>query len=195
MAASRARTHSCARVRSSLVSRTSARTDLGFTRDRHLRCASRVNPTCVRAKIRDPGATRRISRAVDATVGINAGPPFVRMVAEAGRICAHRWRFRLAIARRMAHNPRPAPIFGIGGRETGRAPVELKGVPMSTGNKYHAYARACLRWAASVQTEEQRKQLLTLASDWTRSALELEGVSVPLKPAPKTEEDSCARQS
>jgi hypothetical protein len=39
-------------------------------------------------------------------------------------ICAHRWRFRLAIAGRMAHNSRPAPIFGIGGRETGRAPVE-----------------------------------------------------------------------
>ena len=55
---------------------------------------------------------------------------------------------------------------------------------MSTVNDYHTYARDCLRWAARARTEEQRKQLLSLARDWTESALGLEGVSVP--PAPPT---------
>jgi hypothetical protein len=53
---------------------------------------------------------------------------------------------------------------------------------MSTVNEYHTYARDCLRWAARARTEQQRKQLLSLARDWTQSALGLEGVSVP--PAP-----------
>lgn len=65
---------------------------------------------------------------------------------------------------------------------------------MSTIDEYHTCARDCLRWAARAQTEEQRKQLLTLAGDWTQSALGLEGVSVPPAPA-QTEEDSCAKQS
>ena len=53
---------------------------------------------------------------------------------------------------------------------------------MSTVNEYHTYARDCLRWAARARTEEQRKRLLSLARDWTQSALGLEGVAVP--PAP-----------
>jgi hypothetical protein len=53
---------------------------------------------------------------------------------------------------------------------------------MSTVNEYHTYARDCLRWAARARTEEQRERLLSLARDWTQSALGLEGVSVP--PAP-----------
>ena len=41
------------------VSRTSARTDLGFTRDRHLKMRKSGEPDLrARAKIRDPGATR-----------------------------------------------------------------------------------------------------------------------------------------
>jgi len=41
---------------SSLVSRTSERTDLGFTRDRHLKMRKSGKPDLrVRAKIRDPG--------------------------------------------------------------------------------------------------------------------------------------------
>ena len=50
---------------------------------------------------------------------------------------------------------------------------------MSTVNEYHTYARDCLRWAARARTEEQRSQFLTLAHDWTQSALGLEGVTVP----------------
>ena len=64
---------------------------------------------------------------------------------------------------------------------------------MSTIDEYHTYAHDCLRWAATAQTEEQRNQLLTLADDWTQSALGLEGVFVPPAPA-QTEEDSCAKQ-
>ena len=51
-----------------------------------------------------------------------------------------------------------------------------KGVLMSTVNEYHAYARDCLRWAARAQTEEQRRQFLSLASDWTHAAAGLQGV-------------------
>ena len=40
--------------RSALVFRTSERTDLGFTRDRHFKMRSRVNPTCVWARDWDP---------------------------------------------------------------------------------------------------------------------------------------------
>ena len=47
---------------------------------------------------------------------------------------------------------------------------------MSTVNDYHTYARDCLRWAARARTEEQRKQFLSLASDWTHAAAGLEGV-------------------
>ena len=50
---------------------------------------------------------------------------------------------------------------------------------MSTVYEYHTYARDCLRWAARARTEEQRRQFLTLAHDWTQSALGLEGVTVP----------------
>jgi hypothetical protein len=45
---------------------------------------------------------------------------------------------------------------------------------MSTVNEYHTYARDCLRWAARARTEEQRRQFLSLASDWTRAATGLE---------------------
>jgi hypothetical protein len=45
---------------------------------------------------------------------------------------------------------------------------------MSTVYEYHTYARDCLRWAARARTEEQRRQFLTLAHDWTQSALGLE---------------------
>jgi hypothetical protein len=46
---------------------------------------------------------------------------------------------------------------------------------MSTVDEYHHFARDCLRWAARARTEDQRKQLLTLANDWTQAALRLEG--------------------
>jgi hypothetical protein len=46
---------------------------------------------------------------------------------------------------------------------------------MSTVDEYHQFARDCLRWAARARTEDQRKQLLTLANDWTQAALRLEG--------------------
>jgi hypothetical protein len=45
---------------------------------------------------------------------------------------------------------------------------------MSTVNEYHTYARDCLRWAARARTEEQRKQFLSLAHDWTQAALLME---------------------
>jgi hypothetical protein len=50
---------------------------------------------------------------------------------------------------------------------------------MSTADEYHKYARDCLRWAARARTEEQRKQFLNLAQDWTQAALLIEGVPVP----------------
>jgi hypothetical protein len=53
---------------------------------------------------------------------------------------------------------------------------------MSTVNEYHTYARDCLRWAARARTEEQRRQFLTLARDWTQAALGLEGVPVRSEP-------------
>ena len=46
---------------------------------------------------------------------------------------------------------------------------------MSTVDEYHKYARDCLRWAARARTEEQRKQFLSLARDWTQAALGIEG--------------------
>jgi hypothetical protein len=52
---------------------------------------------------------------------------------------------------------------------------------MSTVDEYHKNARDCLRWAARARTEEQRRQFLTLARDWTQSALGLEGVPVPME--------------
>jgi hypothetical protein len=45
---------------------------------------------------------------------------------------------------------------------------------MSTVDEYHKYARDCLRWAARARTEEQRKQFLSLAHDWTQAALLIE---------------------
>ena len=53
---------------------------------------------------------------------------------------------------------------------------------MFTVNDYHTYARDCLRWAARARTEEQRKQFLNLAQDWTQAALGLEGVPGPSEP-------------
>jgi hypothetical protein len=53
---------------------------------------------------------------------------------------------------------------------------------MSTVDEYHTYARDCLRWAARARTEEQRKQFLTLARDWTHAASQIEGVLVPSEP-------------
>jgi hypothetical protein len=50
---------------------------------------------------------------------------------------------------------------------------------MSTVDEYHTYARDCLRWAAKARTEEQRRQFLSLASDWTHAAAGLEGVLGP----------------
>ena len=52
---------------------------------------------------------------------------------------------------------------------------------MSTVDEYHKNACDCLRWAARARTEEQRRQFLTLARDWTQSALGLEGVPVPME--------------
>ena len=50
---------------------------------------------------------------------------------------------------------------------------------MSTANEYHAYARDCHRWAARARTEQQRRQFLSLASDWTQAAAGLEGMLDP----------------
>jgi hypothetical protein len=58
-------------------------------------------------------------------------------------------------------------------------PLKLRGRAMSTADEYHKYARDCLRWAARARTEEQRKQFLNLAQDWTQAALLIEGVPVP----------------
>jgi hypothetical protein len=49
-------------------------------------------------------------------------------------------------------------------------------------DEYHKYARDCLRWAARARTEEQRKQFLSLAHDWTQAALLLDGL-VPSEPS------------
>ena len=57
-------------------------------------------------------------------------------------------------------------------------PLKQKGGAMSV-DEYHKYARDCLRWAARDRTEEQRKQFLSLAQDWTQAASGLEGVQVP----------------
>ena len=40
--------------------------------------------------------------------------------------------------------------------------------------EYHKSARDCLRWAAKARTEEQRKQFMSLAHDWTQAALLME---------------------
>ena len=53
---------------------------------------------------------------------------------------------------------------------------------MSTVDQYHEYARDCVRWASRARTEEQRKQFLSLANDWTQAASEIEGVPVPTEP-------------
>jgi hypothetical protein len=58
-------------------------------------------------------------------------------------------------------------------------PLKQRGGAMSTVDEYHKYARDCLRWAARARTEEQRKQFLSLAQDWTQAASGLEGVQVP----------------
>ena len=63
-------------------------------------------------------------------------------------------------------------------QRAGRAPAR-EGVAMSALDEYRAYARDCLRWAAKARTEGQRKQLLSLAKDWTQAAEGLEGLSSP----------------
>jgi hypothetical protein len=62
-------------------------------------------------------------------------------------------------------------------------PLTLRGRAMSTVDEYHKYARDCLRWAARARTEEQRRQFLTLAHDWTQAARGLEGWPVPTEPS------------
>jgi hypothetical protein len=57
---------------------------------------------------------------------------------------------------------------------------------MSTVDEYHKYARDCLRLAARARTEEQRQRFLSLAHDWTQSALGLEGAPVPSEPDKRT---------
>ena len=64
-------------------------------------------------------------------------------------------------------------------------PLKPRWGAMSTVDEYHKYARDCLRWAARARTEEQRKQFLSLAQDWTQAASGLEGVQVaPQQVAP-----------
>ena len=53
-------------------------------------------------------------------------------------------------------------------------PPETRGNAMSTVEEYHKSARDLLRWAAKARTEEQRKQFLSLAHDWTQAALLME---------------------
>ena len=60
---------------------------------------------------------------------------------------------------------------GVGGCAL---PPETRGNAMSTVEEYHKSARDCLRWAAKARTEEQRKQFLSLAHDWTQAALLME---------------------
>ena len=50
---------------------------------------------------------------------------------------------------------------------------------MFTVDEYHKYARESLRWAARARTEEQRKQFLRLAHDWTQAALLIEDKRSP----------------
>jgi hypothetical protein len=83
----------------------------------------------------------------------------------------------------MAHDPPPSsPRAYALQASVAERPVVLpqdKGVPVSTVNEYHMYARDCLRWAAKARTEEQRRQFVSLASDWTHAAAGLEGVLGP----------------
>jgi len=60
-------------------------------------------------------------------------------------------------------------------------PPATRGNAMSTVDEYHKSARDCLRWAAKARTEEQRKQLLSLAEEWREAALLIENTSVPSK--------------
>jgi hypothetical protein len=53
---------------------------------------------------------------------------------------------------------------------------------VTTVDEYHKNARDCLRWAARAQTEVQRKQLLSLARDWTHAASEIEGAPSAMEP-------------
>ena len=62
-------------------------------------------------------------------------------------------------------------------------PIPSEEGDMSTVDEYHKYARDCLRWAARARTEEQRRQFLTLAHDWTQAARGLEGWPVPTEPS------------
>ena len=57
-------------------------------------------------------------------------------------------------------------------------------------DEFHKYARDCLRWAARARTEEQRKQFLSLAHDWTQAALLIDGLvsSEPPPPASRVED-------
>jgi hypothetical protein len=64
-------------------------------------------------------------------------------------------------------------------------PVALplkQGGAMSTVDEHYKYARDCIRWAARARTEEQRKQFLNLAHDWTRAALLIEAEPGPSEP-------------
>ena len=61
---------------------------------------------------------------------------------------------------------------------------------MSTVDEYRKYARDCLRWAARARTEEQRKQFLGLAQDWTQAASGLEGVQVPPQQVAPLQQDA-----
>jgi hypothetical protein len=49
-------------------------------------------------------------------------------------------------------------------------------------DEYNKYARDCLRWAARARTEEQRKQFVSLARDWTHAASEIEGAPSAMEP-------------
>jgi hypothetical protein len=50
---------------------------------------------------------------------------------------------------------------------------------MSSVDEYHESARDCVRWAAKARTEEQRRQFLRLAHEWTQAALRLGGAPSP----------------
>jgi hypothetical protein len=49
---------------------------------------------------------------------------------------------------------------------------------MATTDEYHQYARECLQSASKAQSEQERKQFVSMARAWTQAAL-LEGVPNP----------------
>jgi hypothetical protein len=74
------------------------------------------------------------------------------------------------------------PTALVAERPVALPPKQTRGGMSTVVDEYHKYARDCLRWAARAQTEEQRKQFLDLAHDWTQAATPIEDGPVPSEP-------------